>query len=185
MTGIVAPLKAGGVSVLTRRFGGMGRVNFPSSGNWIVIGDDNFGINNENFTEDAGGASTPLHEYEVSGEMVSAHERLTALRIRAMATNSEITDVEYALYHRAPNVSTLDGTLNTDAEISNTLIAAGNFSDTITVPMSASALYAWTIDLDYPVPAEGEVTIYLRPVGTLAATRFLRFGWQWSAEPKI
>ena len=178
-------LVGGHGSVLSRRFGGGGRVGFVTTSGWIALADDNFWLNNENFTEAAGTAPDPLLEYEVFGEFIYEGERVTALRINAAATSAEVADVEYALYHRAPSMPLAGGQVVADAGMTNTLIQRGFFSDTLTGPLMANARYGWTLPLDFTCPADGEVTIYLRPTGTITGTRYLRFVWQWKAEPRI
>lgn len=158
-----------------------GRFYMYTDNRWVTESDDNYGTNYYQFTESGGTGDNPLYEWEHQGTMIEQGERLRRLTVNIRANNNEVTDVQIRLMARYPtNAERWRTGLTGDANMTNDIILDDFF-------MNPSDIVNWdtaysgnmnthhrrTINIDYQFPTDAWLSLYVRPVGTLTATRYL------------
>ena len=149
---------------------------------WVTMNDDNYGENNQNWSEAAGTGVDPIVEWEHQGAMVPAGYRVNRVWIAVRNTNALVLDLRVAILKVAP-ADTFDWFstgLNADSELDVTEL----HNDLIFNPVGgAPALLGATnhrhmreIDLSANADAlfseHGELRFYFKPTGVFTTNLY-------------
>ncbi len=156
---------------------GGGRWYLNTNNSWVTDSDDNYSVQYYQFAEVAGTGAEPIYEWEHKGMLIPAGYNLEKLDIvgRLNAVDG-ITDLEYRVVIRHPNASNsweVTG-VNLDTEMTN-IVAASGFLKPAGYTGVLNHQFKTSIDLaNTPIPEDALVSIYMRPVGTVSARRYLQ-----------
>lgn len=163
-----------------------GRFYLDTDNRWITSSDDLYGTNYYQFAENAGTGATPITEWEHMGEMIKAGTTIKTLNFAARANNLEVTDLEFYIIARQPNPITRWQTgLDNDGEDVNTLLHNGLYHTPavgVTFSGAMNDLHWREIDINHTVTEDCILSIYLRPLGTITARRYLYSSWLWELD---
>lgn len=157
-----------------------GRFYGYTDNRWVTESDDNYGVGYYQWNESGTTAAEPVVENEHMGMYMPAGTVLRKLNWMSRSNNNTITDFEIRIYHRKPNpVTRWETGIDSDAEMTNTLLYSGNWSD-FTVSVNSNDTSRIIIDFgDIEFADAGMLSIYVKPIGTLTATRYLRTNLAW------
>ena len=161
-----------------------GRLYCYTDNRWITPNDDNYTDRYYQWAESAGTGVDPIDEWEHQGIIVPPGTRLTKLHMRVRCNSTEVTDFEYVLYKTMPStVGRWEGIgVDNDAEVVSTEI----FRDNFFAPTGGGTAFTGnmadrhhrTVDLagiaNADFPDLGEWRLYIKPIGSLTATRYLQ-----------
>ena len=147
---------------------------------WISMADDNYGVNTENASESAGTGVDPVIEWENQGEHFKAGDVIKNVQIRARANNTQVLDVEIYMVYTYPSGDQWLSGLNLDSEVTTVDLYRDMWkTPTLGQPVSLAAITHRTkrdYELNYTVPADGDFRLFVKPIGTLTATRYMPLG---------
>lgn len=160
------------------------RVSLNADGRWLSIGDANFGFEDTIAAENGGTGATPLIEWENQGIPFQAGDRLTRLEVRARANNADVSDIELYVVYTHPDAETRWETgFDNDGEVLSVLVYNDLYLGRAANPITAviNDRSRQVIPLDFTCPTTGEIRVFVRPTGTLAAARngYLQTIWDW------
>lgn len=165
MTGTTLSASAGGGGVNTQVLYIGGRWYANTNNRWVGF-SVNYGSNTENYNQNSGTGADPTVNWIFWGPTLTAGTKVTGFNMLVRPSNSEVTAIDVRLYHsRGP----LDGSWgNTGATTWDLIHAANNIGFTATNwTRYAPELTPYTC-LD-----DGHFLMFIRPVGTISATRFI------------
>lgn len=153
---------------------------------WVTGDDDNYGANYYQNNENAGTGADPLLEWEHNGIPIPKGRRVKSITIVARTNNTEITDIEFAIYKKIPNpISRWETGFDNDSEdITTELYRNFWWENTETGQPTFSGntndKHARTFVMDSESDANlweelGELVIYAKPVGTNTANRYFMY----------
>ena len=89
------------------------------------------------------------------------------------ANNLQIADLEYRVVLKKPTPAVgWNGELDNDAEVDVQVIASGTFVNSATFTGNLQHLKVIEIPIDHEVVDDSMLLFYVRPVGTITATRY-------------
>lgn len=158
-----------------------GRFYCYADNRWISSSDDNYGSNYYQFAESGGKADNPILEWEHQGVIMDKGETVRRLTFNARMNNTEVEDLEIRVYARFPtNPDKWRTGLSGDANMTNELILSDMFMNPVDTPNwdlpfsgKTNTHHRRTINLDYQMPADGWLSLYVKPVGTIKSTRYV------------
>lgn len=158
-----------------------GRFYCYTDNRWVTESDDNYGMNYYQCTESGGTGDNPIPEWEHQGLMMEKGERIKRITINAKTNNNEVTDFQVRLIARYPtNADRWRTGLTGDANMTNDILLDGLFMNPVDVVNWDTAYtgnmnthHRRTINIDYQIPTDGWLSLYIRPIGTITSTRYL------------
>lgn len=145
---------------------------------WVTSGDDHFGANVENVTESGGTGTDPILEWEHQGFPLDSGDTIDSLWLAGLTDNTQVTDLEIRGYFRRPtNASAWTAGYDADGEMTNTLVFTEMWMTGQTGEINDRRGRLLTID--WTAPAQGEISLYFKPSGTLTATRYFPMTQRW------
>lgn len=141
---------------------------------WITESDDIYWPAYYQFSESGAVGAEPVVEWEHKGVLLPEWTHIESLDFLARADSIEVTDFEIRVVARYPTVQTRwQSWVDADAEMTNVNMYSGNFVE---------AWWTWdmadhrkkVIPINYTLTGDAMVSIYIKPVGTLTATRYLQ-----------
>ena len=146
---------------------------------WVTNANDVYGQNVENANKTGGIGTTPTAEYDLIGNFLKTGDVVKTLTFAGRATNLDVSNIElYAAfrYPDSPSHSWETG-IEDDTDLINVVV----YNDEFNAPVGYTAFtgtivstHVRTVILDYTVPADGYLILYVRPLPdtTIAATRY-------------
>lgn len=153
--------------------GHSGRVYlYAADDRWVTPYDDLYGPAYYQNAENGGTGTTPIIEWEHSGEMVKKGQIIHQLMLRGRVTDANaISDVElYAVYTRPDTEARLFNTgLDNDGEDIHTVLyqglwRAGGGDESAHSGGVINDKYRRHIDLNFTVPEHGDLRLYFKPI---------------------
>lgn len=161
-----------------------GRFYCYTNNRWVTDSDDNYGTNYYQMNENCQTGPDPLIEWEHLGTVLPSGCTIKALHMIGRVNSNQVTDMEYFIVKRTPNPITRYGTgFDNDGEMTNTLITRGFWKSSI--PGYAGNMndrHGMTLNLDFDVNELSQISIYIRPVGTLTGNRYFTASWTWEIK---
>ncbi|MEL7428012.1 MAG: hypothetical protein AAFN81_33825 [Bacteroidota bacterium] len=158
---------------------GAARFYCYTNNRWVTDSDDNYGTNYHQANENGGTGATPIVEWEHLGNLISQGRTINRLKIVGHSNNLQITDMEIYIVAKFPDTDARWETgIDNDAEDVTDVLFQGNFK-TPTMTGNMNDLMKRDIQINYTFPRDGFLSLYVRPVGTLTATRYWRATWVW------
>jgi len=156
---------------------------------WITCYDDLYGPNHYNATESAGIGSNPIIEYEHLGLFVPAGTVVKDLTIiNRVNSSAEITDLQFVADLKTPEPARWLGGYDDDAEDSNLILLDDTWIDPADPEHEAftsgaiTDIYRRVFSIDHTVDEDSELALYMKPVGTITATRYAYLTHIWTLE---
>lgn len=153
------------------------RFHLYTDNRWISAGDANYGLEDLNSTENAGTGVTPLIEWENIGVPFTAGDIIRNIELRLRCNNTEITDLQvYIVYTHPDSTARWTAGFDNDGEIDSVVVYDDFYKDRegtdndLTAAMNDRTRQIF--DLDFTVPEDGELRVFVKPVGTITATRY-------------
>jgi hypothetical protein len=161
--------------------GATGRVEFPSGaqvacrvgiGGRVYCYTDNrwvthhpaFGVQTENVFSNGGTGAEPAVSWEDMSALVSQKSRLTTLEVALRSNSTEVTGYDLHVYYQT---GPWGAGWTSDGSVTRTLVGS---VDNATVVAGFNRV---TVDLGrYEVQDDGFVMVFMRPIGTISATRY-------------
>lgn len=158
-----------------------GRFYCYTNNRWVTDSDDNYGGNNHNFNENSGTAASPTIEWEHLGIPIKGGVTLKSLNMVGKANNNQVDDLEIVVALRKPSSPNSYQTgLDNDNEYETQEVYRGFWKNAVGNFLGAmSDKHAAFIDIDYQINEPCELSLYVRPVGNLAVTRYFSASWTW------
>jgi hypothetical protein len=158
-----------------------GRFYCYTDNRWISSSDDNYGSNYYQFAESGGKADNPVIEWEHQGVLMDKGETVRRLTFNARSNNNEVTDFNIRVYARFPtNPDKWRTGLSGDANMTNELLLDDMFMNPVDTPNwdlpftgNMKLHHRRTINLDYQMPADGWLSLYIKPKGIIKSTRYI------------
>lgn len=179
-TTIASLMRSAATSLITYA----GRFYLYADNRWVTNSDDNYGVGYFQFQESAGSSTNPTAEWEHFGTFIPSGRTVKKLHLIGRASNVEVTDLEIHIILRRPNdIDIWNSGLNSDAEDNDIVLyrdfffAPAGGGDVFT--NSITHTHKRTIDLDALVDEDSFLSIYVRPVGTLATTYYFMNTMTW------
>jgi len=169
--------------VPTQLIHNQGRFTCFTDNRWTTDSDDNYGLNQFQFNENCGTGIEPIIEWEHMGILLPENRIIKNLKFAGKSNNNQVSDLEIRVVYKYPNPITNWKTgMDNDNEQTIDTLFSGNYLDaTMTGNMNDFMLKE--IDLgDFETPEIGMLCIYLRPVGTITATRYYRATYTYEIE---
>lgn len=162
-----------------------GRFYMYTNNRWITDSDDNYGTNYYQFTEGGGTAVNPVIEWEHMGFFVPKGKKIKKLHFTCRTNSAEVTDVEIYGFLRHPNPITVWET-GMDADGEDTVVDLFREFFVSDAPIALAGNMVdrrrRTFTADIEVPEDSYLSIYVKPVGTITATRYLTASYTWEIE---
>ena len=144
-----------------RRHDMSGRYHCYTDNRWVTF-QTIFGVASENHLTGAGNAAEPSASWQHMGTAVRAGTVLTGLSGLYRASVSQITAIDLRIcFQHGP----LDGTWSANAPMQRDTVHTRN-----ALPCGVGWLSLDAAFTPYTVPADGHLLVFMRPVGTFAAT---------------
>lgn len=150
---------------------------------WVTDSDDNYGPNYYQLNENCGLGVEPLIEWEHMGTYIPAGRRIRKLHFAGKSNNTQVLDLEMRVVIRKPSpITRWETGLDNDGEDVVQTLYTGNFK-TAAMTGNSNDFLRRELDLgDVEVTEDSMVSIYVRPVGVLTATRYFRATWSWEVH---
>lgn len=152
---------------------GEGRVYCYTNRRWVGP-SSTYGQSSQNQTADLGTGALPSAIWEQGGFPMPAGTRLRRFMCEGRANNAQVSGMEFAVVHYS---GANDGSWNSDAEVTQTVLLTG----TLSTGTFRSLFNSGTVDVT--IPADGHVFVAYRPTATPTATRY--FYQHFSAEYEL
>lgn len=161
-----------------------GRWYLYADNRWITDSDDNYGTSYYQFAESGGTGTTPIAEWEHMGKLVPAGKTINKLHFVGRSNSDEVTDLEFYIILRKPDpITRWETGLDNDAEDVEVVL----YNNLFFAPTDGGTAFSgnmsdrhWrTIDINHLVTENSYLSIYIRPTGTLTATRYFTSTFTW------
>jgi len=159
-----------------------GRFYLYENNRWVTDSDDSYGSNYHQMNENGGTGSIPVAEWEHLGIIVNKGDIIKELKFVCRTNSNEVTDIEFYIVNRVPTpITRWETGLDNDSEDVSTPIFQGNF---VIPGMSGNMtdIRRRIMDINFQIPEDSFLSIYLRPVGDLDDTRYLYATWKWTIQ---
>lgn len=124
------------------------------------------GENGGNHVQGAGTGADPVETWHQMGLFVAGGTRMNRLKGLIRSSSSEVTGVDIRIYHQ---YGLADGTLSGPADVTRDVVWSVN-----NAPLSGIGFLPVVADLaGYIAPRDGNLLVFVRPVGTLSAVRYV------------
>lgn len=144
---------------------------------WVTNSDDQYGMHNANANEDCGTGTDPVIEHEHVGMFLPSGVYLRDMHVYAKGNNTEITEMDIAIWQHAPNgtTGTYQGGLDNDDEFTNTKV----FQDKWMTPAVGTAFTGnindmhyrkWSID--HTITTDTSLNFFMKPTGTITSIKY-------------
>lgn len=149
---------------------------------WVTNSDDNYGPTYYQFNESGGTGADPLIEWEHQGDMLPAGTLIKSIIISCRTTSTEVTDFEFALVRTTPEVGRAESGVDNDAEDVHAEIYRDFYFNPTTPGQPAMTgntndLHVREIPINVTLEELNKVGMYIKPVGTITANRYLLMTW--------
>jgi hypothetical protein len=140
-----------------------GRVYCYTDNRWVTH-HPAFGVQTENLLSNGGNGAEPAVSWEDMSALVSQKSRLTTLEVALRSNSTEVTGYDLHVYYQTGQWG---AGWTSDGSVTRTLVGS---VDNATVVAGFNRV---TVDLGrYEVQDDGFVVVFLRPIGTISATRY-------------
>ncbi len=158
-----------------------GRFQFSTSNPWITESDDNYGPSYYPRAESAGTGSNPTVEWEHMGTILPAGVFIKNLHLTGRVNSTQITDMDISIRARVPNpLNRYQSGIDSDGEMTNTEIFRGFWKAQVgSFSGSMNDMHAATISIDHLLTELTQISIYVKPSGSLSSTRYFYSTWSW------
>jgi hypothetical protein len=141
-----------------------GRVYCYTDNRWVTH-NSAFGAQTENVSSNGGTDAEPTKSWANMSVLVAQKSRLTTLEVALRPSSTEITGYDLRVYFQT---GPWGAGWTSNGSVTRTLLGS---VDSATV---ADGFNRVTVDLgDYEVSDDGFVVVFMRPIGTISATRYL------------
>lgn len=160
-----------------------GRFYLYTDNRWVTDSDDNYGPSYYQFNESGAVGVTPVMEWEHMGIFVPAGRTIEKFHFTGKTNNSQVTDLEFYCVLRYPDpITRWESGMDNDGEddhvlLLNSLFMAPVGETAFTGGTNDSHRRTWTIGQS--VDQDSYLSVYIRPVGVLTATRYMRASYMW------
>lgn len=144
---------------------------FTIGGRWYMNADNRwvyfstaYGAATENYSQNAGTGTEPTYSWAGMGPMVFDGARVTRLRGALRSSNSETTGANIRLVHHTGDFT---GTWDSNGETTFNVLYSGSISFTNTDWLKVD------IPLDGAIVGDGFIVMYMQPIGTITALRYV------------
>jgi len=145
----------------------------------VTDSDDNYGPNYYQMNETCGTGVLPDIEWEHMGYLIPKGKYIKDLKFAGKSNNTQVTDLEvYVICRRPDPITRWDTGMDNDLEDVQDVLYSGLFKE-IQHTGNMNDFMLKTIDINYLVPEDSMISIYLRPVGGITATRYYSATWTW------
>ncbi len=167
-----------------------GRIYCYTDNRWVTGNDDNYGITYHQHNESGGTGASPIVEWEHRGWYMPDNIKIKNIYIFGRVNNVEVTDLELDIYACTPTTAgRWEGAgVDNDGELTNTQLHNDNFFS----PTGGGTAFTGAtndnhvrkITIDHSLTAGSELRIYMKPAGTITATRYFPHGIfvEWERE---
>ena len=143
---------------------------------WVTSSDDYYGTGNFQASESGGTGIDPTQKWQHQGLFMPAGTKIHRVHIIGRANITQISDMECYLYVQVPNTASIwESGLNSNSETNITDLVR----DFWYTPANGTAftgatteIHKRTFDTDHTLLADGFLSLFMKPVGTLTATRY-------------
>ena len=152
---------------------------------WVTDGDDYYGTSYFQFSESGGAYELPIDEWEHQGCLVSAGDIVRRLTLSGRANVTGIDDIEIILLCRTPtDLDSWNDGIQNDAQMQSDIV----FRDFFVNPQNEKngppfggnfkKIRRRTFDVNFEVPKDGFLTLYLRPINSGNSQRYFYATYQ-------
>jgi len=153
-----------------------GRMYCYTDKRWVTPNDDLYTDTYYQWVENCGTQENPLIEWEHQGTFLKAGDIVRDFIIVGRMNHVTVTDVEMVLVKSTPNpITRWETGIDNDAEMINEVIYRDFFKNNSSgIPLTGASndKMRRKIDIDHHVEFDSELRLYLRPLGTMTATRY-------------
>lgn len=152
---------------------------------WVTDSDDNYGAAYYQFNESGGTGLDPITEWEHMGFFIPKGKTVKKLHFTCRANNTEVTDFEiHAVLRRPDPITRWETGMDNDAEDVDTLLLRDLFvaGSPITLGGNMGDRRRRTFDINTEATEDSYLSIYIKPIGVLSATRYLMTSYTWEIE---
>lgn len=171
--------------VTTSLLNNSGRFYLYTDNRWVTDSDDNYGLSYYQFNENCGTGVDPLIEWEHMGIFIPKGRTIKKLHFTCRANNVQVTDVEIYGLLRHPNpITRWESGMDNDSEDTVIELFRELFVENASPALNGNMAdrRRRTFVLDTEVPEDSYLSIYIKPVGTLTANRYLTTSYTWEVE---
>lgn len=160
---------------------GSGRFYCFTNNRWVTESDDIVGSNNQNMRENSGTAATPDFEWEHLGTFFPAGTRVKALNMLGRANNNQVSDLDIIIVERKPtDINAYQNGYDADGEMTNTILFQDTWQNAVgSFAGNMNDIHGATIPINHTMDDLAQMSIYIRPVGAIAVTRYFYATWTW------
>jgi len=148
---------------------------------WVTNSDDNYGITYYQHAESGLTGADPVYEWEHQGMQLPKGVHIKNLLFAGRTNNNQIADLEIVVVERSqinPNAS--ESGWDNDNEMVNTVIYRDTWRNAVgTFTGAMNDRHRATIPINHTMSANSEISIYIKPQGTLTATRYFLASYTW------
>lgn len=169
-----------GVPQLQRRrdqFKMANRWYWTTTNQWTSNAHTSFGWNQIQVNQYYGTGSLPTPiEWEGNGYPYSKGDVIKKMELRHRANHNSITDLNlYFIYVYPTTITKWNTGYNSDADLTTAVLLDTNYDtggdNTVTATHTWRSRQVFS-DLDYVCPEDGELRLYIQPIGTITSTRY-------------
>ena len=157
-----------------------GRILLKSNLNWTTNADDNYGINLHNAGHDCGAGDNPTYDWVQLGTVVPSGYRVNNVTIVGRVNGSDVDDVRFQFVKRIKNVQEDWQDVNDNLDFTNTVLY-----DNMWMQNTEQSIYSGIISRKAKrvfetkennlFDEDGELFMYLKPIGTFSEDRYFQF----------
>lgn len=163
---------------------GAGRMDCTTSLAWMTTSDDNYGFGYYIFNEQAGTSTDPVIQYETLGYIIPAGKTVTKMYLAGITNDYAVTDIEISVYKRTADYAAgvdADGE-DTETEIYRNFFISNTEEGAETFGGSSDDLHMRECNINHEFTSTGFLDLYLKPSGTLGATKQFRMTYTFVIE---
>jgi hypothetical protein len=141
-----------------------GRLYCHADNRWVTY-STSYGTKNENVSADSGTAADPAVAWRHFGALIEKDSRLQLVKSGLRCNSTEVTAADFRVYFQTGPWTT---GWSSDGDVTRTLIGT---MDNVSI---GTGFRRMSIDLgDFIAPEDGFLLLFMRPIGTITATRYI------------
>lgn len=163
---------------------GSGRFHCQTNNRWTTESDDLYGSNTNNHNENCGTGTDPNVEWEHLGTLLPSGIFVNNLHFIARSNNTQVTDFEISIIEKKPiDINFYNIGFDADAEVVTSELYRGLWTSAIIgYAGNSNDMHAAVLNINHLLTDRAQISIYIKPVGNLSATRYIYASWSWEIK---